>query len=246
MNNFLTSAQLKALARGQLVGRYKTAIWAMLLVASIGLIVDSIISAFFDTTTVIGTILYFLISYLVSVLLGLFTVGESFLYLKLATGQPIAVSDVWYGFARNRDTSLRILAVYSLLQYVFIIPYSILSTKLVNLSDWQNPHMEYFLPFCIAYVVGMVGIVYIDLLFSQMFYLVLDFPSYTAKEIIRHGIQLIKGSKGRLFYVEVSFLPLLLLCVLSAGIGLLWVIPYMSATQANFFLDLMKHKNMNE
>lgn len=49
-----------------------------------------------------------------------------------------------------------------------------------------------------------------------------------------------KGSKGRFFYLTVSFFPLLLLGFLSCGIAFLWLVPYMNATYAEFFLDLIK------
>ena len=55
-----------------------------------------------------------------------------------------------------------------------------------------------------------------------------------------YAIRLMKGNMGRLFYIEVSFIPLFLLGVLSLGIGLLWITPYLNATLANFFLDLME------
>ena len=50
-----------------------------------------------------------------------------------------------------------------------------------------------------------------------------------------------KGHKGRLFYIELSFLPLLLLGAVSL-IGLLWVIPYMQMTYAVFYFDIMKQE----
>ena len=48
-----------------------------------------------------------------------------------------------------------------------------------------------------------------------------------------------KGHKGRLFYIGLSFIPLKLLAILSLGIGFLWVYPYQYMTQTLFFLDLM-------
>lgn len=243
MKKYMSSAQLKALARGQLIRHYGTTIWAFLLVVIINLLVNSIFSGLLDTTTLPGTILYYIISFLVSVILGLFTVGENFLYLKLATGQPIAVSDIWYGFQNNRDTSLKLLAIYNLLLYAFMIPYLLLSEKLVNPSSLTISN-EYFLPFCIAFVIGNILSIYVNLLFSQIFYLILDFPGYSAKQIMNYGFRLMKGSKGRLFYMEISFLPLMLLACLSLGIGLLWIYPYMSASHANFFLDLMKKESV--
>ena len=48
-----------------------------------------------------------------------------------------------------------------------------------------------------------------------------------------------KGHKWRLFKLELSFLPLQIICMLSFGIGNLWLNPYMRMTYTEFFLDLM-------
>ena len=67
----------------------------------------------------------------------------------------------------------------------------------------------------------------------------LDFPERSAKEALKLSLQIMRGHKGRLFYVQISFLPLMFLCLLSFGIGYLWLVPYMNMTSAVFFLDLM-------
>ena len=46
------------------------------------------------------------------------------------------------------------------------------------------------------------------------------------------------GNKGRLFYIQLSFFGLALLAVLSCGIGLLWLMPYMLTTEVFFYLDV--------
>ena len=66
-----------------------------------------------------------------------------------------------------------------------------------------------------------------------------DFPQKSGKEILILCWRLMKGKKLRLLYLEFSFLPLLLLSILSFGIGLLWLQPYMQMTYTFFFLDLM-------
>jgi uncharacterized membrane protein len=73
----------------------------------------------------------------------------------------------------------------------------------------------------------------------------LDFPQYTAPELIRMSIRLMKGHKGRLFYIQLSFFPLWVLSMFSCGIGILWLLPYMEATSANFYLDLIKKRAVN-
>ena len=53
-----------------------------------------------------------------------------------------------------------------------------------------------------------------------------------------------KGNRKRLFLLELSFLPLMLLCILSFGIGFLWLEPYMQMTYTHFFLDLMNPREV--
>ena len=75
------------------------------------------------------------------------------------------------------------------------------------------------------------------------FYLMLDFPQNSGKETLSLCWRLMKGHRSRLFLLELGFLPLMLLCILSFGIGFLWLQPYMQMTYACFFLDLMNPKS---
>lgn len=47
-----------------------------------------------------------------------------------------------------------------------------------------------------------------------------------------------EGNLGRLFYIELSFIGLALLGLLSCGIGMLWVTPYMMQVSVNFYRSL--------
>ena len=49
-----------------------------------------------------------------------------------------------------------------------------------------------------------------------------------------------RGHKRRLFLLQLSFFPLMLLSLLSLGIGNLWLRPYMDVAYAFFFLNLMR------
>ena len=101
--------------------------------------------------------------------------------------------------------------------------------------------------FSVFTIIGTVILVIVSLTFSQAYYLLQDFPQYSAKELLQMSRQIMKGHKARLFYIELSFVPLLLLGILSCCIGLLWIIPYMASVKANFYMDLMTHrKSTNE
>lgn len=65
----------------------------------------------------------------------------------------------------------------------------------------------------------------------------------SALECITASRQLMDGHKWKLFELEISFLGWWLLGILSIGIGFLWIIPYVSMTQAVFYRQLIQVKS---
>lgn len=73
--------------------------------------------------------------------------------------------------------------------------------------------------------------------FVLMDYLLVEMEDATPREIIRTGFVMMKGRKLRYAGLIVSFIGWLLLGVCTCGIGLIWVMPYMEASQAAFYMD---------
>lgn len=69
-------------------------------------------------------------------------------------------------------------------------------------------------------------------------YLMAQNPGLGVMEAISQSKQMMTGHKGRLFLLELSFIGWVLLCFLTAGIGFLWLFPYINASEAAFYLDL--------
>jgi len=61
-----------------------------------------------------------------------------------------------------------------------------------------------------------------------------------ADEAITRSKEMMNGHKGELFYLYFSFIGWWLLCALTFGIGSLWLSPYMSAAEANFYRDISR------
>lgn len=97
------------------------------------------------------------------------------------------------------------------------------------------------LPYSLSLIFSGIVTIMLELLYAQAFFLLHDFPHYTARELLKKSRRLMVHHKGRLFYLYVSFLPLMFLGILSFGLALLWVLPYMAATEAEFFLDLIRN-----
>jgi uncharacterized membrane protein len=64
-------------------------------------------------------------------------------------------------------------------------------------------------------------------------------PDMSANEAIRESKRLMKGNKWRFFCLQLSFIGWELLAIFfTAGIGLLWVVPYQQAAYAAFYRDI--------
>lgn len=241
MNQFKSSAELKAMAREHLLGHYGTVIGAEVILMGISGSVGMLLGSLLDISTVAGTIIYYAIMFFVSVLMGLFTSGTCYLYLKLICGRPVSVGDLFYGFQLAPDKAIAMQAWISLISYAATLPQIVLTYKISAVGPHIEKLLSLLLPYSLALILSGVVSVILGLIYAQPFYLLHDFPQYTAKELLKKSRRLMVHHKGRLFYLYVSFLPLMLLGLLSFGLALLWVVPYMTATQTEFFLDLIQH-----
>lgn len=242
LNKFKSSEELKAFAKEHLFGKYGITIGACVVVNLITLFVSYYSTIFLNTKTIYGIILNFVISFVISVLTGLFTSGEKYFYLKIVCGKPVTLSDVFYGFKLYPNKAVLIQLYLSIWIYISMIPQTVLTYLLLLYPGNATLTLLYNLAMILYLVVSIM----IFLIYSQAFYLLHDFPEYSVSKLLSTSRKLMKGSKGRLFYLTVSFLPLLLLGLLSCGIACLWIAPYINTTYTEFFLDLMKTNQVSD
>ena len=69
-------------------------------------------------------------------------------------------------------------------------------------------------------------------------YILAENPELTASEAIDMSKQMMEGKRMDLFILELTFLGWDILCMLTLGIGYLWLGPYKQATFAAFYKDL--------
>lgn len=75
-------------------------------------------------------------------------------------------------------------------------------------------------------------------------YILRDEPELKYNAAIERSMQMMQGHKMELFLLHLSFLGWWLLCILTLGIGLLWLSPYQSTTQAHFYEVLRAEQTM--
>lgn len=237
MNMYASSAQLKDKAKGYLTGHYGLLIGIIIVTELISLTLNSVLDLFVPASAnIIGYILSIAVTFLASVFMGVFNVGTALVYLKFAAGNTASLGDIFYGFSHHIENALTVSLVMNVLSMLLTLSYSV--PYRIFLMTGNSRYLFMMLP-CLA--AALVVYVPLSLGLSQCYFLLLDFPDKPASELLHASFRIMKGSKSRLFYIELSFLPMLLLGAVSL-VGLLWVIPYMQMTYAAFYFDIMKQE----
>ncbi len=83
-----------------------------------------------------------------------------------------------------------------------------------------------------------IGTVILQYAYAMVPYLLRDYPELTATEALRTSREMMRGHKWDLFVLDLTFIGWGILCLFTAGIGLLWLQPYVSAAHAHFYEDL--------
>ena len=69
-------------------------------------------------------------------------------------------------------------------------------------------------------------------------YILLDRPELSATDAIKESEKMMNGHKMELFILDLSFIGWILLSMLTCGVLILYVEPYMMATKSAFYLEL--------
>jgi len=79
--------------------------------------------------------------------------------------------------------------------------------------------------------------------YSMTPYILAENPEMRANDAITKSKELMNGNRWRLFCLEISFIGWSLLCVLlTLGIGVFWLKPYMEASFAAFYREISAEK----
>ena len=249
MKQYAKSYELKNKAKDKLGGKYGSAILVtflgMLIPGAVRMFVNLLFSPFMPSVTAIGNpsslipsyIFAILLSLVLSIVLGIFDVGITLFFLNMSCGQPYSVRDLFYGFRNDWRKALTLSGIVAFISAVCLFPYQYMMDYflLTRQETWLYGA-------AIAMVIGYCIYIPVTLNLSLVYYLMLDFPDKGAGEILKLSIQFMRGHKKRLFYIQMSFIPLMLLCVCTLYIGFLWLMPYMYMTETCFFLDIMNPK----
>lgn len=235
MNLLKSSSALKADAREVLLGKYKVVVFAYVLMELIVTGILTLIEFQVNLQTTIGLLLYYAVYLIVILLSTVIVVGQNQLYLNIYRGQAYEANQIWSGFHTCADRAILAYLMIFGKSLLFAIP---CITALAVMFATKN---YYFSLLAGAGAVFMlIGTTFVQLDYSQVFYIILDKPELSPRELLAESKALMKGHRGSYFYLLVSFIGIYLLSVLTFGIGMLWIYPYVTATKTGYYLELKK------
>lgn len=234
MYEFKDNKFLKADARESLLGSLTIPVISIFIYTLTAVMLSDLVSNFGSSSVFLSILLSALVYLVVNTCTGMLRIGLSCIFLRLQFGSKAAVGDLLYAFRHNSNTAVIISAFLSVLEFLCMLP------AILFLSFFYGKGIPgYQFLYVVLVAAGSLGAVAIRIRYAICTYLFLDFPDFTAEELIRGGTKLMKGHLRRLYSLYLSFLPMYLLTLLSFGIAGLWVSSYTHAAEAAFYKDLM-------
>ncbi len=230
-----SSPQLKADARGHLAGRYGVVITAYMLATQLTNIPSLILTYTLNTNTLAGSFIDVGVTLILNFFLTIFLVGQNHICLRYArSSEPVPVSEMWYGFKGRADEIIITFFLYFIRFLLYSVPFiAMLACCLLT----KSPVLFGVLA-VISFIFMIVMWIRIELDYALIFFLIVDYPKETPSQLLKHSRELMQGNKGRLFYLQLSFIGMYLLALFSLGLAMFWVYPYTRMTFAEFYLDV--------
>ncbi|TCP21932.1 putative membrane protein [Scopulibacillus darangshiensis] len=204
---------IKRDARAALKGQWGFAVLvsflALFIYSAVPIVIESIISGGFWDFIYDETALSAALGYILPIFLFPILMGHYWVYLSMVRRENVEVKGIFKPFTTS-------------LQY----------WKSVGVSFLVNIYiMLWMLLFIIPGIIK--GIAY-----SQVYFILKDHPDIQVNDAVTMSRRMMDGYKGKYFLMQLSFIGWWILSILTLGIGLFWLVPYIMASTASFYENL--------
>jgi uncharacterized membrane protein len=222
-----SNAELRAQARGALSGNWTPGV--------LGLFLFWVFTTVAGLVPFIGGVVQFVVS-------GPLSIGLDKLFLTINRQAEAKVDILFNGF-RQFLQGLGIYFFTTLFIGLAFFAAAVPGAIMAYLGYQQFPENPEGNPLFIGGIVLAVGAgvivgIFMYLRYALVYFIAADEPDCGVFEPIRTSVSLMKGRKGKLFGLYLSFIGWHFLGSLALGIGLLWSVTYQSAAIAAFYDDL--------
>ena len=228
----------KSYAKEFLQGKWGIAVIGMMAAPLMNTIGMAVAGSLFPGTAFLSWILGEIFLLIVSLLSMIVSTGYNYMLLNMARGREYKISDLFCMFRKGSDGILVAGFIISLFDTVLMIPFYYLSNTTAPKGTTIEALYEWMLPVMVCMFVGMLLGVVIKLPFSMAFYILADEPQLKGTRALKKSAELMKGHMWKFFLLQLSFVPMILLSVVTFYIALIWIMPYMQASMTAFYMDV--------
>ena len=111
---------------------------------------------------------------------------------------------------------------------------------------WLNSVLAYFMMIVIiliGFILFIIPGVIATLMFSQVLYIIAEDNKIDPYNALVKSKKMMDGNKWKLFKIILRILLLAIVCILTLGIGFIWLAPYQNAVYAKFYNVLKEGKD---
>ncbi|KPI53449.1 DUF975 family protein [Clostridioides difficile] len=235
--------ELKRVSKAQLSGNWGTCAIAMAVYIAVIVLISVVGLPFEPLTTIVVAIIGFCVA-----------AGFTCMFLKITKDEKVRIGNIFVnGRIYLRSFGLYVLESIAVYIYSFII--TIIGAFLSFGVLLTSGAIEYLSSDSVG--IGTIistGITLVLIIFVLMLpvYILLLYVSQAAFLICEDkdnlgvfkamgaSLDMMKGNVLKLFVLNLSFIGWYILAIVTLGIGLLWLIPYVGVTNCNFYRQLLK------
>lgn len=230
----LKISQLKAIARDSLRGKYGVVVSSLLLYNLLYLLINSLTGMLFQNDSTLTFIVSWLFTFIISLIMCIFTAGMDYMYLNVARRKETRPSNMLYMFSQHPDRAIIAGFVIVLLNNIASLPLTLLLWFKPQVIDGSIENLQLLLG---VLLLSLILTVLFNLPFTFTYYFLVDSPEIGAGEALKCSIQMTFKNLGRILRLYLSFLGLVIVSVCTLYIGLLWVIPYAKTSITLLYME---------
>ncbi len=186
------------------------------------------------------------------------------MWKKVKGENSVAIQDVWAGAKQNYGFSigyaLAISGIGAAIGLVLVIVYVVALVILISALGISNfstetieaitnqpallftsvgtPMLAIILSFIVLYLAILIISMWFAYMYTMSMFIRMDNPTIGVIAAMKASRKMMYGHKWQLFVLGLTFIGWGILATLTFGIGLLWLYPYTTATQAAFYEEI--------
>lgn len=193
--------------------------------------------------TLMQQVLLAIADLLIALISCILSAGLTYLHLNMARNKPYHLSMVFWGF-KNRPDRFILASLLIFLYFLLGLLPGFIGIGILYIPGIPNVYSIFIAVLSCLCSLIICTVLMINVTFFT--YFLIDEPDCSIWTCFTTCIRAMKGKKGKLLYLYLSFLGLDLLNLLSLGIGSLWLSPYKAQTFAAFYLLLKEEETLGQ